>query len=623
VDYVPGDDHVTYRVVSGDSLIYPSIASIEWTQELPWIGVESVMSSEQLKKNLGLSENQVKNLKKGHYVTKGSDTGMFISGAGQVAVLNTNGETNSAYEVVQDGYTVKEFWWRTSKVITAVITPNKYQEGKSFIKFVENKKVISLEEFSYDHKKKAYLNRENPEIEYPKGDVYPYNPTKGESVERRYFDVRYKGAVVAGSILISEIDQVQPRPFDNYKYVPLPVIGKTFSAIGEHPYSMFWATRELQKQYWIVSYFRELTFAMAGASGVVFDMSQKPDGMLEDEWYYQMKQGRFLIQTLTATGAPKKTAFNQFQRVDQSLPASIQYFEMILQGLDNQIGLIMGVPPQRLGVVAPTDQVGTFQQSNEQAMLVTEILYEEHDEVEKQALGLAFNLSAQYIYKPGDIVELPDEVTTLWEVPGFISEIRGEVDLESTQEEESRLKELKQFAWQMGSKGAFPASFTAQIISYDNLKELELAIIEQTRRQEEIARLNNQATIEAKEEAARKTLQMKQAFEEQMKSIDARLAEAKLKTDIQMKQYEIALKEKELGIKATSEAAKIGIEAQKVNNEFVIESGIVNENNRANKMDERLRALEMELQALIAKYKESVKATGSDPKRVSKEHVMD
>jgi hypothetical protein len=624
VDYTMGDDKLTYEVVAGQNLIFPSIESIEWTQDLPWIGRETVMTKEQIKKTYNFTDRELERVKKGRYVAKGTDAGMFVSGAGQVAILKTDPVGgSSSYEVIQDGYTVKDFWWRVSEVMSAIITPNKFQEGKSFVKFVEGKPVISLEEFYYNPKKRMYINRENEEITYPKSEVHTYNPAKGERFERRYFDVRYKGVVIGDVLMKSEVDPIQPRPFDNFKYVPLPIVGKTYSGVGEYPYSMFWSTRELQKQYWIVSYFRELTFAMAGASGVVFDMSQKPSGMSDNDWYYQMKQGRYLIETLTETGAPKKTSFNQFQRVDQSLPGSIQYFELILQGLDNQIGLIMGVPPQRMGVVTPTDQVGTFERSNEQSMLVTEILYEEHDEVEKQALGLAFNISAQYIYQPGDIIELPDEVTTLWKIPSFIKELRAEVHLEATQEDVQRLKELKQFAWNKGAQGALPIGFTAQIISYDNLKELEKAIIEQAKRQEEIQQLNAQATAGAAEEAKRKTLQMQQAFDEQMKSIDSRLVEAKLKADIQMKSYEIELKKRELAIKAATETVKAGLEAERISNEFAIESGVVNENNRANKMDERLRALEMELQALIAKYKESAKATGSNPKRVSKEHVMD
>ena len=588
VDYKPGDDLPTIETLNSQNVIYPSIESIKWAQDLPWVIVEQYMTKEQIRKSFNLSTKELNALDaidENYYDSYRQGT--FIAAPGDKAVDVSSG-THNQYKYHATGIKVKKVWWRTDHEVKAVKSPNKHNDELPFYNVVNEKEIINLKDYYYRKETQDYVNKKNPKNIKPKSSVYIYNSTKGQYPVKRYYDKRYKGIIIGNHIFHAEEDPIQPRMMDDFKTIPLPVVGRTYNGVGESPYSLIWATNELQKEYWVVNYHKELTFALAGASGVVFDLSQKPDGMNKDEWFYHMKLGRYLIQTISKTGQKKNTGYNQFSRVDQTLPQSIQYFDSILEGLDYQIGMIMGVPRQRLGEVQPSDQVGTFQMANEQAALTTEILYHEHDVVLNKALTLLINIATQYVVKPGEVIGLEGDVLEFINIPLNFGARRFSVKLETTVKKERDLIEMKRIALQLAQQGQIGTEFIFELFTTDSLKELKAKVEAQVKKQQELILATQQQGQEAELQAQQKAQQLQMQFEEQMKMIDAKLTEAGIKMQAIQGEQDFILGNR-----------KLDIEQSKVAGDQQIGAAQTIEQGRKNVNDEKLRLMELQLEAAL------------------------
>jgi len=591
-----------FKSINPYVVTYPSVEDIDWIQDLPWVMIETHMTKEQIRNAFTLTAKQLKELDVLKYSST-AESGAFVTGPGQAVILDKDGsgagEKTKKFRLTGSGIPVRMIWWRADHKIQAIQSPNKFKEGSFFTNFISSDKdVVDTQQYDYNRREGTYQNKQTKEKK-SKNDVVTYNSSKGQRYEVRFFDKRYFGVNIGNSIILSGEDPVQPKPKDSYDYTPLPIVGKTYNGIGDYPYSIIWATAELQKQYWIISYHRELTFALAGASGVVFDLSQKPDGMSKEEWFYHMKLGRYLIQTISKTGARKNTGYNQFSRVDQTLTQSIQYFELILQGIEQQIGTIMGVPRQRQGEVVNSDQVGTFQQSNRQAMLVTEILYSEHDEVEVKAMEMLVNLAMQYKYKPGDVLNITEGEASMLRIPEDMHLRKFKVKMLNSAKQEMDLDEMKRMFAQMSMRGAMPFEFIFKLFSVDSLKELENLVDVQVKRQQELAQLQNQGTIEAQERAKRLEMELKLQYEEQLKVLESKLEEAKMKMDAMLKQRELDIKEKEVNAKIQESMVTTQQKVAKESFDAQMEDRKQSEQERSNRMQEALDRMELELEALL------------------------
>ena len=591
VNYKPGNDIPDFQAINTSKVIYPSIESVKWVQDGPWVILENWMTKEQIRKHFNLRPNEraaLDGIDEEYYVDYREGTFIARPGDRAVDVPDGSNTVNSDIHKRETGIRVREIWWRADYKISGVESPNKYVEDGFFTNFINDKPVVNSQDYSYNSKEKTYTSKTNADLSYNKSDVYLYNPDKGERPITRYADVRYHGAIIGEHIVFEEVDPVQPRMTDDFKTVPLPIVGPTYNGIGEFPYSLFWASNELQQEYWVVNYHKELTFALAGASGVVFDLSQKPDGMDDDEWFYHMKLGRYLIQTISKTGQKKNTGYNQFSKVDQTLPQSIQYFDAILEGLDMQIGMVMGVPRQRMGEVRPSDQVGTFSQSNEQATLMTEIIFNEHDIVLNKAITQLLNIVTQYVVKPDQVLSLTGEGVEFLRIPLSFGERRFNVKLDTTIKKERDLVQMKTIALELAQKGAMNLEFIFELFTIDTLKELKMSIESQLEQQREIAQ--KQASEERSQliEAEQQAEQADKEFQANMKSIDAKLKEADQKIETLKVQQDGQLGQQ-----------KLIIESQKVAGSQELELGAQQEEQRKNVVNERLKQIELQLEAML------------------------
>jgi len=182
----------------------------------------------------------------------------------------------------------------------------------------------------------------------------------------------------------------QPRPIGQPSSVYLPLIGKSVSKYHQ-PNSLVWTTRDIQEMYNILHYHEELLLALAGVKGIVYDISQMPEGMSTAELIYMMKNGLLLIQTIGEHGR-KNSTFNQYQTYDQSISPAISYITNIKASLVELVSMITGVTAQQQGQVVQTDQVGTYQMGLAMSNASVEIYYQEDEYIWQQVSETLCNL---------------------------------------------------------------------------------------------------------------------------------------------------------------------------------------------------------------------------------------
>jgi hypothetical protein len=133
------------------------------------------------------------------------------------------------------------------------------------------------------------------------------------------------------------------------------------------------------------------------------DLSQLPDfktGNAADNikmFMYYKKLGTAFIDR-TKEGADR--TFNQFPSYDETLGAGLQAILSMIQHIEDVAGRVVGVNRQQLGATQYFDGKATMQQAIQNSSMVTEYLFNEHDEFIERALTDLAN-AARVAYKNG------------------------------------------------------------------------------------------------------------------------------------------------------------------------------------------------------------------------------
>jgi len=634
VDYRPGDKTIVFRSLTPHMVFYQSIDDIQWIQDLDWVGFEEYMSPTDVMSEFGsrMSDDEQKTITSGNFTLSNFNTGKgtFIAGPGNKVYdsgKNVSGYVSSGSLRGNDGVSVKRVWWLAEATPTAIKKPNPYRKGKYFTNIIppdDTKPIIDESEYKYNTHERKYIHREKEGIQYEGKNVRVFNSNKNEYVDRRIRYDRYKGVIINNQIFISEKD-IQVRDVDNLSKNYLPIVGPTFNNITYQPYSLIWATKDLQKSYNIVFYHRALMMAVAGAKSFLMDNVQKPTGMSDQEWEYKKKLGTIEIETRKKGVGSVPATFNQFQVIDMSLSASIQYFDAILESIDNQIGLIMGVTRPAMGQVQNTDQVGTFQLSQRSTLLITQVLYDKHDEIERQALLQMLRLAKNFLLDEDTIMQTinPDGTEDLVRIPaGALKNADFDFIVQSNSKEENSRIELMQFAMNNYKAGMLPFHNFVSMYNTESLKELELMSIYFAEESQRLAMESRQAEGEqiaaVEDKKSQLAIQMAE-FSEKMKQDTEKMKiqweQSKKESDDAFKQKELELKAKELEQKALELEQTKYLELFKLSNTKESEDNVIMENQRATNIDAQIRMFEIQLQEIQAHLKKD-----TDEKKINVEH---
>jgi hypothetical protein len=539
VDFIPGERLPRFESINASKVYYPSVEGVAWVQDGMWVALEENQSIDQVKKlyKKYLGEKELKELEEYCQMRANADIAVTPDHG---AIFNDGVYSGTLENDTSKVVKVMRIWWKEERSILSKKSPNP-RNGKYFTHFIKpGKKILNSREYAYRNGK--YINRDKKEDFFPANETEYINVDKGEFINERFILDRYRSVVLNDRIVLDlGKDPVQPRSVDDYYDVMLPIVGKSYSTITDRPYSLMWSTRDLQKLYKIIHYHRELLLAISGTKGNVIDMSQKPKDMSRKEWEYHKKLGRLYVETTDKFGRKINSSFNQWSSFDDTVTASIQYLDNMLESVDNEISDTMGMPRQRMGVTVPSDQVGTSQQSLQQSLLTTEILYYEHDKVLAKALAQLLNLTTKFCFSEDKLIQIiePSLAKDIVNIPGgMLTKKDWEIFVRNNSKDEQRMNEIKQFAMRQNDKGQLSFEHFFELWNEDSLKALSKKFEYFNQKSSEIAQAQQAG---AKQDA-----------------IDVEKAKAEFQRELQM----MMLQEK-----GKIEEAKLQIEAQKLKSE--------------------------------------------------------
>lgn len=415
-----------------------------------------------------------------------------------------------------------------------------------------------------------------------------YKPKKGEKMVTRYRTVLYHLVRLGrrGSIYpIAQKSAWQPRPFDNPSRVYLPVVGEANSRYHQ-AHSLVWETRDIQELFNILHYQEETAIVLAGLRGIVYDMSQKPEGMELAEVIYYMKRGLMVIESVKPNG--QKTSFNQFQGFDQSISPSIGMIGQIKSSLIDLVSMITGVTPQQQGQIVKTDQVGTYEAGLAMSTAAVEIYFQEHEWMMEQAFELLANamlpcyakgtrkLSVNGIRQ--QIVSLPPDVRD-----------KIMVKIQSSRRSQKSMERVQAAIGEAHAKGMINLSQFIQISDVNNLSEMTTmlkdfedkarSIVEgQGQQQQQMAQQMQQQALQMQAQIDQQLEQFKGQQKERLVQIQAQIdmqkaqmsagmEQAGIAKDIEVAQMNDATKRYGINVEQSIEAEYLLLEKQKLNND--------------------------------------------------------
>jgi hypothetical protein len=600
VNHDSGKKTVTVKALDDLTVIYPKLSNINWVQEGPWVGIKENWSYEDVLRIYGhqMKLGEKETLKSRTHISTSMNP-VFASTEGDGALLIQDENSYSGTDE-RDAIEVVRLWYKEERQIFAKVSPNKHHPSKPFIHFI------------------------NDENELKKN---PIRKDKEEVLETRYIEERHYGVQIGGMIDIGFVkDDIQPRDTNNLSRVYLPVVGPTNSSTAKQAYSLIQSTKDLAELYNVINYHRELYIAVSGVKGQIIDVSQKPSDMSLEVQRYNRKLGSLYIQTKTKSGRNLGSNYNQWKGYDDSLPSSINQLENILDNIDQTLGLIMGVPRQRIGQTISTDQVGSNEQAVQQSSLVTEILHMEHDQLNARALELAVNIQLNYVTKPGEIldIEIPNEGgSRSYQVPEMdAANSQIKIYLENNSRTANIKNKLEQAAMTEYSRAGLPFRSLIDVFNTDSLKQMEKKLAQFSKQAEELAQENAMAQMDREQEIANAAKEV-ELF---LKQEDTKVSMAELEFNKEKLAVESALKEKELDQEAQKDFTKIGSERE-------TEAAYLKEQNRASVIDEELEALRIQMDFLVnlknieaqkeAAKQKAVGTNNTSTKKQTKEKIKD
>lgn len=231
-------------------------------------------------------------------------------------------------------------------------------------------------------------------------------------VEELWVNEAWEGIKIGTDIYVCvQPKENQRRRMDNPYYCKLGYTGLIYNSHNSQSISLIDRVKPYQYLYNIISYRLELCFARDQGKMFVMDVAQIPrsEGIDMERWlYYAKAMGIVLINSFeegrkgAATG--KFSTFNQFSQIDLSLANQIQQYISTLDFIRNQIAFISGVSPQRLGAISSQELVGNVERSVQQSALITEYLYDAHNEVKRRTYT-ALVECAKIAFKDGKKVQ--------------------------------------------------------------------------------------------------------------------------------------------------------------------------------------------------------------------------
>lgn len=604
VDIVDGERYPKFEYLSSFKVVFPRIGNIHRIQNGPWVKVIETLSFQQIVYEFGdeivkeYGESALKEIEERSLPGAGNNT-TFVSTPG----YNAMEYDRSYHGTFEDGHgiQIQRIFYRVPKKVKIKYSPNKYN-GDFFRHFVDYYKIpVDMDEYYY--REGHVINKNNPKLAYPKDQVEQYKSSKDQFIKTKYTTDIYQGVIIDGQYYVKCCKKEDIIRNPNKTAMPaLPVFGRSFSSIEDQPKSVILDTMDLQDHYDVIFTMRELFLALSGPKSLIYDRSQKPDNMTDEEWLYQRKIGNIYIQTADKHGNPKRTTFNQFQEVDLAFSSSIQYLDNMLLSIEDTMGNIIGVPRARKGQVVQTDQVGTYKESIKRAYLITEILYSDHDEIEAEALTQLINLAIKYSWKDGSEIELneTDMGREIFKIPQeLLNSISFRVIMYNSTEEAQKMQELKEIMTVGWSKGVLPWNHMLNIWDSDTLTQIKTKTEFYTKEAQKIQQEAAKADAQQQAELEERKMQMQHQFAMEIERLRGQIETMNTRVEQAKIQSTMAIEERNARIDEFVAQSDAKLKLLELINEKDSEDKVLANNDKHATNQERLSAIQMQLNALM------------------------
>jgi hypothetical protein len=282
-------------------------------------------------------------------------------------------------------------------------------------------------------------------------EVYP-----DAKIEEFWISEAWEGVKIGPDMYVNVRPKAnQRRRMDNPYPCKLGYVGLIYNATNSVSVSLMDRLKPYQYLYNIISYRLELAFASDMGKIMLMDLAQIPrsEGIDIEKWMYYLKAMKIgFINSFeegrkgVATG--KLSNFNQFQSIDLSLANVIQQYIQTLEYLKQQIAFISGVSPQRLGAINTNELVGNVERSVQQSALITEYLFDSHNEVKRRVYAALIE-AAKVAYRDGLVTQyvLDDMSIEMLQIPELLFEnTEFNVYVSNSSKDQSVVEQLKQLS---------------------------------------------------------------------------------------------------------------------------------------------------------------------------------
>ena len=563
VDYEEGMKEPAFRVVAPEFIWYQDNEMAKYLHELDWIVEYMPLSYGQILQQYGM------------YMTKENleNIRQLLPYNSQDAYYRTNLDT------FPDGYPTDgragndNLWshqvdafmvhWKEQTEVYAL-----YSENKNDSKFFEKKPPFIKYLTAEEARKMTSTESKRKRME-----------RKGQIIKKAYRVDRYKGIRIGdqeqGVYLNVGKTCTYVRNQEDVSDVQLPYVGFANNRFHQ-AYSPLWETRDIQELYNILHYQEELLVALAGVRGIVYDLSQRPSGMTNQEIIYYMKQGIMPIETIGKNGRPKQTSFNQFAQYDQTISPAVGTITQMKASLNDLVGEITGVTRQQTGQVAATDQVGTTQLALQQSNVVTEYYFQQHEELLEIALTRLSNLFP-YAYAEGKqglyvVGKERQEVLRILK-----DQLKGQfrVLVNSGAKEREIMQNIKQIATNKFASKEISATQLIDLLDTDMLSEMRKKLKEyedeMLARNQEMQQANAEQQKQIQMELRQMDMQMQSQLEQLSGQIKMQLEQMKGQVQLQKEQLKLQHDQEKLVFEREKLDKETEIEKYKADTEASVE----------------------------------------------------
>ena len=227
---------------------------------------------------------------------------------------------------------------------------------------------------------------------YP--ETYIPNKVLGEEEEVFWVNEAWEGTKIGTEIYVN----IRPRPIQ-YNSMSNPsrchfgIVGQVYNIGRTHSPSMVDILKPYAYMYdaTIDKLYKLLESNLGKLT--IFDTASVPDSWKVEKWMYFAKVNHIAIKNSFnegkkggATGKLYGAMNNNTTGViDASVSTEIQFNIQLLDWLDQQMGKVCGITPQRLGQVSNRETVGGVERATLQSSHITESIFARHNNLKKRA----------------------------------------------------------------------------------------------------------------------------------------------------------------------------------------------------------------------------------------------